>query len=168
MAVLDILIILAAVVCLVIGFRKGVISQLCSLIAIVMGVLACQAFGDEATRIVGACTGVSTGNHSTQSYFAVTVVAHIGLFFAVWIGVWLVSRIINATIRVAHLSQINSFLGAPFMCFKCLLVVSILLNVWKAVVPGSNVFDQGGAVVNRVVELAPWLLGIWQDNFPGL
>ncbi len=162
MIVLDIIIVLVAVVCLFFGYRKGIISQLCSLIAIVIGVLACQAFGDEATKIVGACTGVDIANHSTQGYFAVAVVAHVGLFLVVWLGVWLVSHLINATIRVAHLSEINSFLGAPFMSFKWLLVISILLNVWKAIVPQSTVFDQSGVVVNRLVELAPWLPYIYR------
>ena len=168
MVVVDIIIVLAAVVCLVLGFRKGLISQLCSLIAIVMGVLACQAFGDDATRLVGACTGVDTAARGTQSYYAVVVVAHVGLFLLVWLGVWLVSHIISATFRVAHLSEINRWLGAPFMSFKCLLIISILLNVWRVIVPQSTLFEQTGWVVDRTAALAPWLLGVWRDNFPGL
>lgn len=163
--IFDIIIILAAVVALILGFRKGIISQLCSLIAIVMGVLACQAFGDDATRLVAACTGTDISAHG-QSYYACAVVGHVGLFIIVWLGVWLVSRLTSATVRVAHLSQIDSWLGAPFMCFKWVLIISILLNVWKAIVPSSTLMEQAGPVTERVAAFAPWLLGVWQNNFP--
>lgn len=158
MNILDILILLALVVGFAVGYQSGVIRQIGSLVTFAVAVVACYLFGGVASELAASAMGI-TADSTVQACATASVVGHVGLFLAVWLLLWLVVRMVHLVVTAVHLGLINRLLGALFMVIKVAVVLSVLLNVWKAVAPSSELLAASGRITSMTMEMGPKLLG---------
>ena len=167
MGVLDILFIILLAGGAVLGFRKGAISQVASIVAIVAAIIACRAAGPWAVGVVGRWLDADAPGAGTTSSYVAQGLGYALLFAVVWFGVWLIARFFRQAFHAIRLGLIDRIAGSAFLVFKWFLVVSIMLNLWKFIDPDSGLFATsrlaGGEVLGGVLALAPWVAGSVRD-----
>lgn len=165
MNIITILIIITLVASLIVGFRRGIVREVGSLCGIVLALLACRLFGDAATDVASTVLSVKEEN-SAFSHYAAAVVGRGCLFLLVWLGVYIVARLLRSAIHAVHLGILDRLTGALFCCLKWNLVLSLLLNLAHIVSPSSDIWTPAGgkAVVDSWLAFAPWLFGAIGGN----
>ena len=160
MSAIDILIIIVFIGAVIYGYWKGVIVQIGSLAGILLGILACRLFGPWLTDVLGGATG---GSGSIDMGYVNSVVANVILFLLGFISAKLVAKLIKTVTTAVKLSLIDKLCGVIFCLFEWFLVLSILLNVWQVLRPGSDITSSsslgGGRAARVVLNLAPTVLG---------
>lgn len=159
MVTIDIILLLVFIVAAWLGFRKGFITQLGSVAAIVVAIIACRLFGQSVEEII-------MGQHpewdSGFSHYAVSIVANCLIYVLVYYAVLLVARLLHQLTHVVFLSPADHIAGAAFSVAKYGLLVSLLLNLYIALFPDTKLLANsrlaGGKVVELTVEFAPWVL----------
>ncbi len=132
MSAFDIFVVAVAAVGAVLGFRRGLIAQAGQIIALVGGIMACRLFGPEAVALL-------SGEIPTP--VADTAIAYALLFIAAYFLILIVARLIRGLAGAVHLGVLDRLAGAVFKACVWLLILSVLLNVWAALVPGSDLTD---------------------------
>lgn len=160
---LSIIICVAIGLGLFIGYHKGLVRQLGSMVAVFVALIVSRLLGESLTEAVAKLLG-----HNAESAIPRMVdsfLAHVMLFLIVWIGVWFLARAIHEVIKAVKLSCLNSLAGALFMAFKVAIVMSIIVNIW--VLAGNDAADpdKGGPIVEATAWFIPALLGYLQCNF---
>lgn len=158
----DIIILVLTGVALIVGYSRGIVRQIGSLVAFVAALVACHLFGDAASRWAASVLSVSD---SASGGFAASVIGNVVLFVIVWGGLGLVARLIHEAVKAVKLGWLNSILGALFMAFKVIIGISLLINIWLVASPDAAIRSEGGVAVKAVTEAGPMLLGIVRDNF---
>ncbi|MCK9339460.1 MAG: CvpA family protein [Bacteroidales bacterium] len=102
------------------GFKNGLIKELFSLAALILGIYITYKFSDFITSIL------------PPSEYA-PMIAFIIIFIGVLIGVNLVGRLAEKTIKLVIPNIINQILGIAFGVAKVTLVCSILLHFIKTI-----------------------------------
>ena len=148
---------------LLIGFRRGIVKELGSLCGIVLAMLACRVFGEQATAVAASVMDVEEG--SAFSLYAASLVGRGALFLIVWLGVFVVARMLRAAIHAVSLGILDRMLGALFCCVKWNLVLSLMLNLIHIMAPNAGMWtpQQGKGVVDAWLAFAPWLFGTLSD-----
>lgn len=166
---IDLVLLVLLFASLVLGWRKGLISQAASLLGVAGALIAARLWGADAgvwlTRVLGepspddgAAGGMATRAVSLLGYAAVSVVA--------WLWIWLLARMLRSAIKVVLLGWVDSLGGAAFMCLEWCLVLSVTLNVYALAVPLAP--DGWGPVACALTGFAPWLWGMLVDGLPVL
>ena len=148
------------------GYRKGIVRQIGSLVAVFVALVVSRIFGDDFTAFIAPLIGAS--DSPENSFCAVPLasfVAHVLLFIIVWFAVGLLARTLHELIKVVGLGCINSIAGALFMGFKVALIAGILVNLWAVFGDEASQPEAGGPVVEAVASLPSTLLGYLQCNF---
>lgn len=160
MSAIDIIIIVVFIGAVIYGYWKGVIVQIGSLAGILLGILACRLFGPWLADLLGGATGES---QSLDMSYVNGVVANVILFILGFICAKLVARIIKTVTTAVKLSLVDKLLGVIFCLFEWFLILSILLNVWQVLRPGTNIIASStlgnGRAARAVIDLAPAVLG---------
>lgn len=158
MSVFAIITILLVVLGLVQGYRKGLISQVGQIIGLLAAIVACRMFGPVAVEWLGP-------RDPSESSTALTAVAYAITFLVVYIGVLIVVRLIRGVVHGVHLGVIDRIAGAVFRAFVYLLLLSIVLNVWAVVAPGSDMVNTRVHPERaRVIVIAPMVCGYVADH----
>ncbi|MCM1504659.1 MAG: CvpA family protein [Muribaculum sp.] len=164
MSAIDIAILAVVGASLVYGLCKGIISQLASLGGVVLGIIACRLFAKDMGPLV-IQTFPNTFSSETSAAIAGTVILFLLVFFTVGAFASLARKLTHTLL----LGWLDHLLGGLFCVFKWLLVMSILLNVWYLVSPGSGIFTSShlmdGRLLPWIIRLAPDLLGVVTDQF---
>src|SRR5579872_7334759 len=100
------------------GFRKGLIVELASILAIILGVWACSKFSDLVASFLG------TYIHSEISSLYLSIISVIILFLGVVILVFFIAKRIQKLAEAIMLGIANRILGAIFGGFKWALLIS--------------------------------------------
>lgn len=161
----DIIICVAVVVGLYAGYKRGVVRQIGSLAAVLAAIVVCQLFGDAAANVVAKLMGCQADGSDAVRYAVASAIGHIVLFLLVWWGLGIVIRVVHDVVRAVRLGVVNSLLGAVFMAFKVVLVLSLLLNLWAMTDPSSKHLASSGRITKTVADVGPALLGYVSDNF---
>lgn len=160
MSAIDILIIIVFIGAVIYGYWKGMIVQIGSLAGILLGILACRLFGSWFTEVLGGATGSSD---SIDMGYVNGVIANVILFLIGFICAKLVARLVKTVTTAVKLSVVDKLLGVIFCLFEWFLVLSILLNVWQVVRPGTDITATStlgnGRATKAVMDLAPTVLG---------
>ena len=98
------------------GFSRGFIVEVCSLLALVLGIWAGIHFSDRVAEAIGS------GTKSGAIAFLVT-------FLIVLIGVHLLARFLTTLIDIAQLSLPNKVAGVLFGALRQAFTLSIALNL---------------------------------------
>lgn len=157
---LDLIILVTLGIGLYVGYSRGVIRQLGSLAGMLIGLVACQLFGDAATQLTASIMGVNETIIPTREWIAASVIGNVVLFVVVWWGVSLCGHLLHGLVNAVHLGVVNAFIGSLFMGLQILIVASLLINLWLVKDPSSTIVSSGGPVVKIVAGLGPKLLGM--------
>ena len=119
MQVIDIIILILVLAGAIVGFRKGFIKQLASLVGLVVGLLAAKAlYGVVGDQLIGTVTSNATFAHTLA-------------FFLIWIVVpivfTLVASLLTKALEIICLGWINRLLGAALGAVKWLLFISLAI-----------------------------------------
>ncbi len=167
MTLIDTILLLIVVVGAVIGFRKGLIGQLATIVAFALGVAACVLLGDTATQALLALNPKAA--EWPMSGVTVHAVAVAVLFLLVALTVRVAAFFVKRLVKAVHFGPLDKAGGAALCIFKWVFGLSIALNLWLAVSPHSEVFSTRHALDNKPFEatlnLMPRILG--SDALPG-
>ena len=122
MSILDLFIIIPIVLGFVFGLFKGLIRELFSLAAIVLGIFGARLFEPQVTKFLLSAFDMQVGVAQAVSYLI--------LFIAIVVLLLVVAKILDKLFSAIALGGLNKFLGALFGALKMALIVSVLLNVF--------------------------------------
>lgn len=166
MSFVDVLIILLFMAGVVIGYMKGMLSQISAICGVVAGLIVCNLFGGVATDILKLLIPESA-NWPAASVTA-SAVAHIVLFVLVFLSVLLAGNALRSVFKHMHLGAIDKVGGMALCVFRYLLYLSILLNLWHFISPHSSTFTTRHMMNNVpfeiVLDMAPFTFGM--DEMP--
>lgn len=166
MTLIDSILLLILLSSLVVGWRKGLVRQMASLVSWVIGIAVCLFFGDEITRFFL----VLNPDAAQWPLSSITVKAvSLSMFFLlVTLALRVASYITRKVIKAANLGCLDRVGGAVLFMFKYLMVVSILLNLLYAYNPNAETFGTCHALDNKpyefTLDLMPRILGA--DRMP--
>lgn len=101
------------------GLRKGLIVELASLVALVVGVLAGFYFSD----FVSAWIENSFNYHGKY----INVISFIIIFIAVIVLMQILARIIEKAVKMIALGFMNKLAGAVFSVLKAAVILSVII-----------------------------------------
>ncbi|MDR3654029.1 MAG: CvpA family protein [Paludibacter sp.] len=124
MNTLDLIILIPIVLGFVFGLFKGLIKELTSFVAIVLGIYVAKIFAPFVSEILINQFKFSDKTARPFAYFF--------LFLFVIIGLLLLAKVLDKIFDSIALGGLNKFLGGLFGALKYALIVSVLLNVVDA------------------------------------
>lgn len=155
----ELIILIVLLLALMFGYKRGLIVQLGSLLAVIIAIVICHLFGDAATSMFYNPAEGGSEVENSMSLFAAALFGRMLLFAVVWAAVWFVARSLKQIIKVVHLGFFDRLGGAVFMLLKCAILLSLLLNIAKVVSPDGSIATSTNSLVTSVTGFAPFLLG---------
>lgn len=116
----DIVIGIILIIALVKGFKNGLVIELASLAALVLGVVGAIKFSD--------ITETWLLNYFDSDYIG--LIAFLLTFVGIVVVVHIVAKAVDKLVKAVALGMINRLLGAVFSVVKIGFIVSILLSVF--------------------------------------
>ena len=155
MNAIDILILVIVAVGGVMGFSKGLLSQLGQIAAVVLGIISARFFGDTLT-------GLFAGNDAPT---ALDSVCGYGVaFLAAYCLAWLVARMVRGVIHTVQLGILDRLGGAAFKIAQWGLILSLALNFYLLISgDDERLHDPGSPWRQATVDFAPAVLGYLSD-----
>ncbi len=152
MSLIDLLLIIFIVTALVTGAIKGVVCQIGTIVAFVLGLLVCRGFGPQVASYIVPAESPYTQAWTWTVYFV--------LFLLVFLGVTLLARMLHTTFANLKLNFINRLAGALLRATIWIISLSLLLNIAFAVLPDyKEKFCAGKPWRTAIVDAAPHLIG---------
>ena len=143
----------------VIGYKKGALTQIGSVVAVAAAVIACRIAGPLAVSAAQAIIGADVPGASSTTSYTAPILGNGILFGVVWLGVWLITGFLRKSVYAVKIGIIDRVAGSVFLVLKWFMVVSLMLNLWKVISPGSRIFMSDEKLFGFVMELAPAMLG---------
>lgn len=122
MNTLDLIILMPIVLGFVFGLFKGLIKELASLAAIVLGIYGAKLFAPSVSGLL-----INKFDFSIKTALPT---AYLILFISIAILLLFLSKILDKIFDSIALGGLNKFLGGLFGALKYALIVSVLLNVF--------------------------------------
>ena len=167
MTFVDTITVLLFVASVVIGYMRGLVRQATSLLGYILGIIACNMFGDTATDIL--LTVMPSAAEWPLASVTTHAVAVIVLFLLISLSVRVAGMFLRRVIGMLHLGIVDNIGGSALCLFKYFFIFSILLNLWLMVNPTSDTFTTEHILGNRpfveTINLAPRVLGA--ETLPG-
>ncbi|MGM9811507.1 MAG: CvpA family protein [Muribaculaceae bacterium] len=167
MTFVDTITVLLFVASVVIGYMRGLVRQATSLVGYILGIIACNMFGDTATDIL--LTVMPSAAEWPLASVTTHAVAVIVLFLLISLSVRVAGMFLRSVIGMLHLGIVDNIGGSALCLFKYFFIFSILLNLWLMVNPTSDTFTTEHILGNRpfveTINLAPRVLGA--ETLPG-
>lgn len=162
----DIILLAVTLAGLILGYRKGIVNQVGDMAAIVLGVLVCRMMPDKASQL-GQFVAARWIDDPSCGWITASA-GYILLFLIVYLGVRLFAMLLRKVTHAAMLGPVDRLCGSLFMTAKLLLALSIVMNLWLFISPGTSITDdchrQMKPVQEMVISFAPGLLGAFTDN----
>lgn len=166
MTLIDALLILIVLGGIVLGYRKGLVGQLSSLVSWVAAILLCYQCNDMAHDLF--LTLVPSAAQWPLSSITVKTVSSAFMFLTVMMAVRLVLRVFKGTLKAVKLGFLDKAGGSLLFMFKYAFVVSIALNLLYAINPDLDTFGTMHLMNNKpyefTLDLMPQVLG--SDKMP--
>ncbi|MBL4657954.1 MAG: CvpA family protein [Flavobacteriales bacterium] len=125
MSSLDIILCIPLIWGLYKGFNKGLIIQVASLLALVLGVYGALLFSDLAKEILEA--------NFNMDHKYIPLVAFASTFIAIVIAVHFLGKVLEKAINLIALGFFNKILGAVFGFLKAALLISVALFIFEII-----------------------------------
>jgi membrane protein required for colicin V production len=161
MTFIDTIIILIFIAGIVIGYMRGVISQVTSIVGFLLGILACLLLGYPATELLRKLIPGSVNwpiSSVTTSIVALSV-----LFLLVALTVRVIGLFVKGIAKKIKLGAFDKILGSALCTFKYVFLLSILLNFYDMISPDSSTFATRHMLDNKpfeaTLDLVPAVLG---------
>jgi len=134
MGYLDIILCIPLIWGLFTGFIKGLIVQVASILALVLGIYGAIMFSNFAQDFLLANFQID------HQYLAITAFAM--TFIGIVVGVYFLGKAVQKLIDIMALGFFNKLLGAVFGLIKFMLVLSALLFVFDVIDAQFSLVDQ--------------------------
>ncbi len=118
---LDLIIAIPIIWGMIRGFKRGLIIELCTLMALVLGIFGAAEFGDMASSYI-------QDSFNTDPRVSL-VLAFTILFIGIVVAVFFFGKVLSKVIKMVALGLVNKIFGMIFGGAKFLLIVSALLYV---------------------------------------
>ncbi|MDO9152188.1 MAG: CvpA family protein [Paludibacter sp.] len=119
---LDLIILVPIAIGFVMGIFKGLIKELISLAAIVLGIYGAKLLSSWFAGVLENLINISPKTAQP--------IAFLLLFIAIAVVMLILARLLDKLLSAISLGGLNKFLGGVFGAFKYALIVSVLLNVF--------------------------------------
>jgi membrane protein required for colicin V production len=126
------------------GFRKGLVSELASLAALVLGIWGAIEFSYITSDFL-------TENFSLETEY-LNIISFIVTFIVIVILVHIVGSAVNKFIEVAMLGFLNKAAGLVFGILRSALVLSIVLLVFDKIDEDVEILSQKAKTESRMYE----------------
>lgn len=142
------------------GFRRGLIIELCTLMALILGVYGAAAFGDMTGQYLEA-------EFNTDPRLSL-VLAFTIIFIIIVVAVFIFGRVLEKVIKIVALGLVNKLFGLLFGGLKFALIVSSLFFI----INGFPVLEKfispewkkDSYLYEPVSQIAPKLFPILKDR----
>lgn len=138
----------------VLGFMRGFVRQIGSIAGIVAGIVACRLYGPDAVRWLAHAA-------SAESGAVVNACAYAGLFILAYLACILAATLLRRLVGGLHLGLVDRLAGAALKILVWAMLLSVVLNVWVALMPDSR---PSGPWARRIERLAPTVAGMAMDQ----
>lgn len=166
MTLVDTILILIILGGIVLGYRKGFIGQLSSLVSWIVAIVLCYKCGDLIQGIF--LSVVPSAADWPLSTVTVKTVSLAFAFLLVMVIIRLLMRLFKGALKAADLSFIDRLGGSLLFMFKYAFILSIVLNLLYAINPDMDTFGTKHMLKNKPYELTldlmPRILG--SDKMP--
>lgn len=166
MTLVDTLLILIVLGSVVLGYRKGFIGQLSSLVSWIVAIVLCYKFGELIQQIFLAI--VPSASQWPLSSITVKTVSLAFAFLLIMLAIRLLMRLFKGALQSVSLGFVDKLGGSLLFAFKYAFVISVVLNLLYAINPDMDTFGTRHMLNNKPYELTldlmPCLLG--SDKMP--
>ncbi|SHI93010.1 membrane protein required for colicin V production [Tangfeifania diversioriginum] len=145
------------------GFRKGLVAELASLAALILGIWGAIEFSYITTDFL-------TENFNFETEY-LNIISFIITFIVIVILVHIVGSAVNKFIEAAMLGFINKLAGLAFGILRSALILSIILIVLEKIDEDVEILSQEAKAKSQLYEpvrnFAPALfpfINIWDDS----
>lgn len=145
------------------GFRKGLVSELASLAALILGIWGAIEFSYITTNFL-----VENFNLETDY---LSIISFIITFIVIVILVHIVGSAVNKFIEAAMLGFINKLAGLAFGILRSALILSIVLIVFEKIDEDVEILSKEAKTESKLYEpirnFAPSLfpfINIWDES----
>ena len=125
MNILDIVLLVCLIPALIQGLRKGFIAQVVSIISLVLGGWLAYKFSAVVTEWLAQWLDI-TGQ-------ALNIISFILIFAVVVTLLFLLGKILEASVKIILLGWLNKLLGLVFALFKYALVIGLLVILFDSI-----------------------------------
>ena len=157
------LILIVALISIFSGFRKGITSQIASLLGVAFGVVAARIFTPEMVHYFKWTA--RWGQAPEFNDFTSNLVCAVMIYLVVFFLFNLLSGIFKVTMSVFEIGIINRLLGAFFSLLKNLLWLSICFNLFLcfSIESGLLRYEKAndGNLVGAVMDITAVFLGCY-------
>jgi membrane protein required for colicin V production len=122
---LDLFILIPIIAGFTFGLFKGLVKELTSLAAVVLGIYGAKFFSPWLVNVLVKSFDFSVKTAQPTAYFLLFIVIVVGLLF--------LSRIVDKVFESMSLGGLNKFFGGLFGALKYALILSVLINVFNVV-----------------------------------
>jgi uncharacterized membrane protein required for colicin V production len=153
MTLLDIVILVLVVGGGFFGWHRRFTGQLGSIAGLLLGMILCRMFAPSIIE------HFNQPDDTVQTRLLHTVLTYLLIGAGSYLGVRVAIYMVRSMLRALHLGIIDRVAGAVFSVFQWLLGLSVVLNVWLAVFPDSDLRTDNQGAVDAVLTLAPTVFG---------
>jgi len=104
------------------GFKKGLVIELATLAALVLGILGAIKFSDITEQYLSQ--QINSGHIGLIAFFVT--------FILIVIGVHIIAKMLDKLVSAVALGLINRILGAAFSVLKYAFIISVLMAVFNS------------------------------------
>ena len=166
MTLVDILLILILVGAVVVGYHKGFVKQISSIVSWIAAIILCYQCSDLVQAVF--LTIVPSAADWPLSSITVKAVSLAFAFLLVTLLIRLAMRLFKGPLKAVKLSFLDRLCGALVFMFKYVFLLSIALNLLYAVNPDMETFGTRHMLNNKpyefTLDLMPRVLG--SDKMP--
>lgn len=159
MNVIDIVILIPLVYLAYKGFRKGLVLEIFTLLALILGIYSSIHFSGFTFNFLDDTLDLSS---SQKEYLP--LLSYALTFIAVVVGVHFLGKVIEKLISFAALSLVNKALGSFFGLLKGLVVICALLMLFNPINQHLNMVDKNDLNDSLLYEpISGFLISIGPD-----
>ncbi len=155
---IDFIIVLCIAWGVIVGYQKGLVRQLSSIIALVVGIIATRLLGDVAADILFAISP----SLAEKPFGLGQLISHVILFSLIYLTIRLVGIELHSVTHNLHLGVADHTLGAIFCTLKYLFILSVVLSGWLAIFSTSTLIEDShfNFLSGFVVNIAPFVFDL--------
>lgn len=160
---IDIILALLLVFSAINGFRKGLIAELASLAALILGIWGAIEFSDVTSEFL-----VENFNMKSEH---LNIISFIVTFVVIVILVHIVGGVVNKMVETVMLGFLNKLAGMVFGIVRAALILSVVLVIFDKIDEDIQILSPEAKSESQMYEpirnLAPSLfpfINIWDDT----
>ena len=157
MNILDIIILICLVPAIIQGLRKGLITQVISIISIIAGVWASAHFANIVANWVA--------QYITASDQIIKLVSFALILVIVFISLALIGKVLEGIVKLVMLGWLNKLLGVIFSLLKCILILGLIAMAFNSL---NSTFSLIKPSVLSESVLYPTISNLAETTFPYL